>query len=79
VTIKTNNGVRVRLDFASRDAAGNLKLTEAKSSPTAPLTRNQRAGFPEIAKAGGTVVGQGKPGVPGGTQIPPTNVDIVRP
>jgi len=25
------------------------------------------------------VVGKGKPGIPGGTQIPPTKVDIVRP
>ena len=79
LTVKTNSGVRTRVDIASRDASGSPKLTEAKSSATAPLTRNQRAAFPEIARSGGTVVGQGKPGFPGGTQIPPTTVDIVRP
>jgi RHS repeat-associated protein len=79
VTVKTQSGVRTRIDVVGRDASGGLRLTEAKSSSSAPLTPNQRAAFPEIAQTGGTVVGVGKPGVPGGTQIPPTNVDIVRP
>ena len=34
---------------------------------------------PEIEKSGATVVGRGKPGYPGGTQIPPTRVEVVRP
>lgn len=30
----------------------------------------------EISASGATVVGKGKPGVPGGTVIPPTTVEI---
>ena len=40
---------------------------------------NQKLGFPEIEKTGATVVGKGKPGFTGGTRIPPTRVDIIRP
>ena len=79
VTLKTESGVRTRMDFVSKDASGNVALTEAKSSATAPLTPNQAAAHPEIARTGATVVGRGKPGYPGGTQIPPTNVQVVRP
>lgn len=68
-----------RPDFIGRDINGNIVLGEAKSSPTAPLTPNQRKAFPEIAQSGGLVVGKGKPGFPGGTQIPPTQVEIIRP
>lgn len=79
VTVKTQSGVKTRLDAAGRDAnSGAVKLTEAKSSPTAPLTKNQKAAHPEIAATGATVVGQGKPGFKGGTKIPPTEVDIIR-
>lgn len=62
-----------------RDANGNTVCTECKASDTAPLTKNQAAAFPEIQESGATVVGNGKPGFPGGTQIPPTTVDIIRP
>ncbi|NML56732.1 hypothetical protein [Chryseobacterium cheonjiense] len=58
---------------------GVINLTEAKSSSTAPLTKNQTAGFPIIQNSGGTVVGKGKPGIPGGTVIPPTTINVVRP
>ena len=34
---------------------------------------------PSIAQSGGVVVGNGKPGYPGGTGIPPTQVSVVRP
>ncbi|MEI5639963.1 MULTISPECIES: RHS repeat-associated core domain-containing protein [unclassified Pseudoalteromonas] len=78
VTIQTKSGTKTRLDFVSKDSSGNVKCTECKASPTAPLTKNQKAGFPEIAESGGTVVGKGKPGFPGGTKIPPTKVDIIR-
>jgi len=44
----------------------------------APKTPNQTKGFPEIEQSGGTVVGAGKPGFPGGIIIHPTPVDIVR-
>lgn len=79
VTVRTESGVRTRLDAVGTDAStGAVKLTEAKSSATAPLTKNQKAALPEIAESGATVVGQGKPGVPGGTKIPPTEVDVIR-
>lgn len=79
VTIKTQSGVRTRVDLLSRDSAGAIRCTECKASATAPLTKNQRLAFPEIQQSGGVVVGKGKPGYPGGTQIPSTKVDIVRP
>jgi hypothetical protein len=79
VTMKTQSGVKTVMDVVSKDASGNTVLQEAKSSATAPLTRNQAAAHPEIANTGATVVGKGKPGFPGGTKIPPTNVQVVRP
>ncbi|WP_207173844.1 hypothetical protein, partial [Halochromatium glycolicum] len=79
VTIKTQSGVRTRVDLLSRDATGAIRCAECKASSTAPLTKNQRLAFPEIQRSGGVIVGKGKAGFPGGTQIPPTNVDIVRP
>ena len=42
-------------------------------------TKNQNLAFPEMQETGGVVVGKGKLGFPGGTQIPPTKVNIVRP
>jgi hypothetical protein len=44
----------------------------------APLTAAQTAAFPEIEESGAVIVGAGKPGFPGGMQIPPTKVVIVR-
>lgn len=79
VTIKTQSGVRTRVDLLSKDSTGATRCTECKASATAPLTTNQRLAFPEIQQSGGVVVGKGKPGFPGGTQIPPTKIDIVRP
>ncbi|SFJ52107.1 RHS repeat-associated core domain-containing protein [Bosea sp. OK403] len=78
VTIQTQSGVRTRLDFLTRDSVGTIRCIECKASPTASLTRNQGLGFPEIGQQGGTVVGAGKPGFPGGIKIPPTAVDIIR-
>lgn len=79
VTVETQSGTRTVVDVMGRDQAGNIALTEAKSSATAPLTPNQAAAHPEIAESGATVVGQGKGEFTGGTQIPPTKVDVVRP
>ncbi len=79
VTVKTQSGVKTRIDLMSRDANANIVCTECKASATAPLTKNQTAAFPEIQQTGATIVGQGKPGFPGGTQIPPTTINIVRP
>ncbi|WP_259740139.1 S-type pyocin domain-containing protein [Pseudomonas brassicacearum] len=79
VTIKTGSGTRTRLDMIGRDANGDIACVECKASDTAPLTRNQKIAFPEIEESGGTIVGKGKPGFPGGTVLPPTRVDILRP
>ncbi len=79
VTVKTQSGVRTRIDLMGRDENGNIVCTECKASATAPLTKNQTVGFPEIQQSGAVVVGNGKPGFPRGTQIPPTTVNIVRP
>lgn len=58
---------------------GKAGVTEAKSSQTAPLTPNQKVAFPEIAQTGATVIGSGKSPFIGGTLIPPTQVNIIRP
>jgi RHS repeat-associated protein len=79
VTLKTESGVKTRMDVVSTKASGGVRLQEAKSSASAPLTKNQKLAHPEIAKSGATVVGQGKPGYPGGTKISPTKVEVVRP
>jgi len=79
VTMKTPSGIVTRMDIVSRDSFGNMCLFECKSSWTAPLTKNQSLAFPEIKQFGATILGQGKPGFPGGTIIPPTKVNILRP
>jgi RHS repeat-associated protein len=79
VTLKTQSGVKTRVDAVSKKTSGEVRLQEAKSSATAPLTKNQKLAHPEIEKSGATVVGKGKPEYPGGTRIPPTKVEVVRP
>jgi len=79
VTIKTESGTRTRLDMIGRDSNGDIACVECKASDTAPLTRNQKQAFPELEQSGGVIVGKGKPGFPGGTVLPPTRVDILRP
>ena len=80
VTIEVKDGTKTRMDFVSIED-GNIKLTEAKSSATAPLTQNQRTAHPQIEQYGGTIKGNNgnSVGLPNGTDIPPTKVDIVRP
>jgi hypothetical protein len=79
ITIKTGSGVSTRLDFLTKDPlTGEIGCVECKATPTAPFTPNQSLGFPEIGRSGGTIVGAGKPGFPGGMQIPPTPVQIIR-
>ncbi len=79
VTVRTKSGVRTRLDALGRDASSAVRCSECKGSAAARLTTNQTKAFPEIEKSGAVVVGKGKPGFPGGTVIPPTKVDIIRP
>lgn len=41
------------------------------------MTEEQR--YPDLERNGGVIVGEGKPGFEGGTKLPPTKVEIVRP
>ena len=78
ITVRTQSGARTRLDWVTKDS-GAIGCVECKASATARLTPGQAAAHPEIAQTGATVVGKGKPGIPGGTVIPPTQVQVVRP
>ena len=81
ITVLTNgpSGLKVRLDALGEDLmTGDIVLTDAKASSTAPLTSNQTIVYPELKTYGGTVVGQGKAPYVGGTPIPPTQVQIIR-
>jgi RHS repeat-associated protein len=79
VTLKTQSGIKTRIDFMGIDSSGRFCLVECKSSATAPLTKNQSLAFPEIERSGATVVGKGKPGIPEGTFVGPTKPQVVRP
>ena len=79
ITIKTDSGIKTKMDIMAKDSEGNVRCIECKSSTTAPLTKNQSKAFPEIEQSGGTIVGKGKPGFEGGTKIPPTKIEIFRP
>jgi hypothetical protein len=81
ITIKTSDGTKIRVDAIGEDpVTGNVVINEFKSSQTAPLTSNQKIGFPELETGGGTVVGNGKGTFTGGYNIPAgTKVEIVRP
>jgi hypothetical protein len=81
VTIKSKeSGTKTRVDaIGVDDATGQPALGEFKSSETADLTKNQAKAYPEIERSGGVVVGAGKPGFPGGTEIPPTGTTVLRP
>jgi hypothetical protein len=52
-------------------------MSDMKASPTAPLTPNEKTVYPELPIYGGVVVGRGKGSFIGGTQIPPTPVDLI--
>jgi hypothetical protein len=80
VTVRTTSGTKTRFDIMARDpSSGDILCIECKSSDTAPVRPNQNRAFQEIEESGATVVGRGKPSFPGGTVIPPTRVQIIRP
>ena len=62
-----------------KDEQGNIICIECKSSQTARLTENHKVGFPELEKSGAIIVEKGKSGFEGGTIIPLTKVEIIRP
>lgn len=80
ITVKTDGGTKTRLDAIGYDKkTGEIRIQEYKSSDTAPLTKNQKKGFPEIETSGAEIVGKGKGEFSGGKKIPPTKIDIIRP
>ena len=64
-----------------KEKNGEVIQTEVKSSQTAPLTRNQGKAHPQLETNGGTIRGiKGEViGLPSGTRIEPTKVQIIRP
>ena len=74
-------GTKIRVDAIGVDKnTGNVVINEFKSSQTAPLTPNQKVGFPQLEAGGGTVVGNGKGIFTGGFEVPAgTKVEIIRP
>jgi hypothetical protein len=80
ITVRTPTGAETRLDFVTRDPVSKeIGCIECKGSEKARTTSNQNRAFPEIKQRGATIIGNGKPGFPGGTEIPPTQVQIWRP
>lgn len=80
VTIETVDGTRTRVDFI-QNTSEQHRLIEAKSSKTAPLTKNQKIAFPQIETSGGIIKGNKgtEMGLPSGTVMPPTKVEVIRP
>ncbi|PGL35937.1 type VII secretion protein [Bacillus cereus] len=70
--------VRTRIDIGGKDANGKIDLVELKSSPTAPLTKNQKKAFPEIAESGAIVKSRNKPPFEHLEEIPPTKINVIR-
>ena len=80
LTVILPSGDRIRLDFVIRNRiTGEISCLEAKSSMAAPVSPRQAKGFKEIEQHGAIIVGEGKPGFPGGMKLPPTQVEIRRP
>ncbi|MBX3740212.1 MAG: hypothetical protein KF712_04430 [Akkermansiaceae bacterium] len=79
ITIRSHgsSGKKVRVDAVGLSPEKKIKLTDAKASTSARLTKNQKIVYPEIETHGGIVTGEGKGIFPGGTIIPPTKVDII--
>ena len=77
VTVVTQTGRRRVVDWVGRSDE-TFGLFECKGSATACYPLKQRLADEEIARTGATVVGKGKPSVPGGTKIPPTPVIVKR-
>jgi hypothetical protein len=80
ITIVTAMRTRGRVDLMSKNArTGEMRIKEFKSSELARLRPNQRKFFEDLERYGGRIVGKGKDGFPGGMDVPPTKVDIIRP
>ena len=79
ISIRTNENTRIRADaLAVNGLTGELEIFEFKSSETAPLTKNQSKGFPELYQGGGIVIGKGKGIFTRGYYIPKGTVVKIR-
>ncbi|MCU5666207.1 pre-toxin TG domain-containing protein [Bacillus cereus] len=79
LTLETPSGIKTRVDLVALGKENSkINLYEAKASLSAPLTKNQKLAFPEIEEFGAIVKGKGKPPFDGGTEIPPTKVEVIR-
>ena len=75
MTIKTESGLKSRVDYMTREA-GQVGCHECKALSSARLSANQVKAHEEISKTGGTIVGKGKPNFPG-TKFSPTDVNVI--
>lgn len=78
--LKTGKNLEVRIDavLLPEKSEHKIRLLEAKNGPKAPLTQNQRIGYPLLQMYGGRVVSS-KLQVRGYSTVPPTKVEIIRP
>ena len=72
---------RIRADAIGINERGELLIQEYKSSLTAPFTKNQKEGFPNLINYGGVVKGKGKGIFQEGFPIDPEKLtlEVVRP
>ena len=78
--LKTGETLKVRIDavLLPEKSEHKIRLLEAKNGPKAPLTQNQKIGYPLLQMYGGRVVSS-KLQERGYSTIPPTKVEIIRP
>ena len=79
ITMETTAG-RTRIDLLVETPGGKLKFIEVKTGPSARLTPNQRAAFPQIRSEGGIPHGvrAAEARLKPGRAIGPTEVVIER-
>lgn len=75
---KDGDPLEVIMDIVVLQNGEKPRLLECKASPTAPLTKNQKKGHPNIEKNGFKVL-SGKGSLKKGTKFGPTVVEVWRP
>jgi hypothetical protein len=76
ITIVTKNGYRMRVDAAVRRRDGTIFFVEFKSGDGI-LRRQQPMAVRDMRENGGWIVGKGKEGVEGVTELGPTHVRVI--
>jgi len=76
ITIVTKNGYRMRVDAAVRRRDGKIFFVEFKSGDGV-LERQQPMAVRDMRENGGWIVGKGKEGVEGVTELGPTHVRVI--